>query len=81
MACATCGKASNPVKSYGGSSTSSAKSNSSKPNCKPENLNWCLPVKQLPPYNLASRSHAYLIPSDQLFILNYNGDGWLELTQ
>lgn len=71
MSCSTCG---NTMKS-----TCSSCGGSSSECVVQVRTDWQIPVEDLLPPETASRKYAYLLPDNNLYILNYNGDGYLKI--
>lgn len=47
-------------------------------------ISWCNPVfkrvDELPPVEVATRNHAYITPDNKAYILNENGDGFIQFS-
>lgn len=53
---------------------------SCKNQCSPkDSINWLMPVEKLPLPQYATRRYMYLLPSNTVHILNYDGTGFIQL--
>lgn len=44
-----------------------------------DSINWLLPVEKLPIPKYATRRYMYMLPDNTLYILNYDGNDYLEI--
>lgn len=51
------------------------------PSCSSkDSINWLMPVEKLPLPKNATRRYMYILPNDSLYILNYQGNDYVEIS-
>lgn len=65
MACNSCGQTSNAC--------------GCKDTCNPLASNWLIPVKSVPPVEMASRRFAYITPDDSVWVMKFDGTDMIRI--